>query len=209
MLRHCVLEEGDLSLHLLQTCLRHRILHRGLLPVSVLPLPWLLSHQPAGHPMVETAQHPLHMRHQEPCLLPVYQHRFHHRQVNMSRCMGIRSLPSQYPIQPRPLLPGASEVAHHCWPVVILCHKNSPQILEVVDLLEGGSLGIEGPLCSLPCLLLRQATPLPLYPLSAECCFQVPTVKGFLWHKHVALMAPGVVAVTLLQDHNFISHMAV
>ena len=106
-------------------------------------------------------------------------------------------------------MPGALEVAYHCRPVIVLCCKNSPQVLEGDDLGEGDSVGSEFPLRPLLCLLLRQATPILLHSPYAECCGQVPAIKGLLWHKHVALRAHGVGAVTFLQDHNCIPHVAV
>ena len=129
--------------------------------------------------------------------------------ANLSRCPYIRSLPAQYPSQPRPFLSGAPEVAHHFRPVVVLCRNNLPQIIYGGDLGEDDYLGRDFPLCTLPCLLLRQATPLPLHSPSAEGCCKVPAVKGLLWHKHVALRSSGVRAVTLLQDHNCIPHVEV
>ena len=147
--------------------LEARILQRGINPASVPPLPRLSYRHPAGHPMVESAQHPLHMRRQDPFLWPVYQDRLHHHQVNMYICLFIRSLSAQYLIQPRPLLSGAPEVAHYFRPAVFLCRKKLPQILEGGNLVEGYYIGSECPLCPLPCLLLCQATPLPLHSLSA------------------------------------------
>ena len=57
ILRDCVLAAGGVILRLLQTRLRHRILHRGINPSFVPSLPRLPPCQPAGHPVVESAQH--------------------------------------------------------------------------------------------------------------------------------------------------------
>ena len=57
--------EGDVSLHLLQTRLRHRILQRGVNRVSVQSLLQLTSRQPTGCPVVESTHHPLHIRSQD------------------------------------------------------------------------------------------------------------------------------------------------
>ena len=38
---------------------------------------------------------------------------------------------------------------------------------------------------------------------------EVPAAEGIVGHKHVALGAPGVRSVTLLQYHNFFLNMAV
>ena len=127
----------------------------------------------------------------------------------MSQYTGIRSLPAQYTSQPRPLLSGTPYVTHHFRTDVVLCHENSPQVLEGGDLGEGGSIGSEFPLRPRPCLLLCQATPLPLHSLLAKFRRKVLAVKGLLGHKHVALGAPGVGLVTLRQDHNCILHMGV
>ena len=154
---------GDVSIHLLKIRLRHHILHWGLNPSSTPPLPRLTPRQPAGQPVTESSQHPLHTWRQEPCLWPVYQELLHCRQVNISQCQGIRSLHTKYPSQLRPLMSGMSEVAHHCQPFVVLCHKNSPHILGGGDLGEGEYIGNECPRRPFPCLLLRQATSLPLH----------------------------------------------
>ena len=98
---------------------------------------------------------------------------------------------------------------HHFRPVFVLCRKNLSQLLEGGDLVEGYSIGSECPPLPLPCLLLRQSMPLPLHSPSAKVHRKVLAVKGLLWHKHVALAAPGVRLATLLQDHNFIPHVAV
>ena len=37
----------------------------------------------------------------------------------------------------------------------------------------------------------------------------MPAIRDLLGHKHVALEAPGVGLVTLLQDHNFLPHVVV
>ena len=133
----------------------------------------------------------------------------HHCQVDLSQCPGIISLPAQHLSYLLPPLPGVPEVAQHCRTFVALCYKNSPRVLEGGDLGDGGSLGSECPLRPLPGILLRQATPIPLHYPYAECCCQVPDFKGLLWHKHVALGEPGVGAVNLLQDHNYIPHVVV
>ena len=74
----------------------------------------------------------------------------------------------------------------------------------------GNSVGSDFPLCLLLlCLLLLQTTPLPLHYLSEECGGQVQVFEGLLWHKHVALRAPGVGEYTFLQDHNCIPHVEV
>ena len=114
-------------------------LHKGIKPDYVPSLPWFPLRQYLVHPMVESAEHPLHMRGQDPCFWPVYQDRLYHHQVDLSQFLGIRSLPSQYPSQPRPLLTGAQEVAYHFRKVIVLCRKKSPQVLEGGDLGEGES----------------------------------------------------------------------
>ena len=58
--------------------------------------------------------------------------------------------------------------------------------------LRGGGLSH----CPRPRLLLRQSAPLP-------------SVEGLVGNKHVALGAPGVGSVTLLQDHYCVPHMTV
>ena len=81
-------------------------------------------------------------------------------------------------------------VAHHSRPVVVLFHKSSHQVLEGGDLGEEDSVDSDLPILPLPCFLLHQAMPLPLHSPYAEFYFQVPAVKGLLWHKHVAPRAP-------------------
>ena len=109
----------------------------------------------------------------------------------------------------RPLLSCVPEVTYHLSPVVVLFCKNSPQILERGDLGDGESIFSELLFRPLPCLLFRQAMPLPLQSPSAEGSCKVPASKGLLWHKHVALRTPGLGEVALLQDHNCIPHVAV
>ena len=52
-------------------------------------------------------------------------------------------------------------------------------------------------------LLLHQAEPLPFLPTESKGRHEVPAVEGLVQHKHVALGAPGVGSVTLLQDHDY------
>ena len=117
----------------------------------------------------------------------------------MSQFTDILYLPAQYPSQPRPLLFDAPEVAHHFRPDVVLCHKNSTQILEGRDLGDRESVVSEWPLNPLPWLFLHQATTLTPHSPSAE---DVARCRPFsdLYEKNVALRADGVGEVTTLQD---------
>ena len=51
-----VLEEGDVRLHLLQACRRHRLLQQWILPYPLYIETWLYPSHIAGHPVLETSQ---------------------------------------------------------------------------------------------------------------------------------------------------------
>ena len=62
---------------------------------------------------------------------------------------------------------------------------------------------LKGPLRALPQLRLRHQTPLLFRALCALCGGVVPVVSCLPWDQHVALGAPWVGEVSLLQnDHN-------
>ena len=78
-----VLMKGDVGIHLLQSHFRYRVLRRWIYPHSILPYPRLPTNHTAGHPVVESAQHPLDATCHHPRHWPVQQYRINHRQVYM------------------------------------------------------------------------------------------------------------------------------
>ena len=56
---------------------------------------------------------------------------------------------------------------------------------------------------------LRQSAPIPLLSSASNVSHELPPVKGLVLHKNVALGAPGVGLIALIQDHNCVPHMEV
>ena len=159
--------------------------------------------------MVESAQIPPNAWYNHPRLLHVQHDWMNHRHVNYPWGTGILNLPDQHPRQPRPLLTCPSNVVDHRWKVVFHHREDSTKVLEGGEQGKGDPICSDIHLCPCPCFLLRQAAPLPLLPPAEKGHCKVPAIEGLVQHKHVALGAPGLRLVTLLQDNYFFPCMAV
>ena len=165
--------------------------------------------QPAGHPMVESTQHPPNAWCHDPHLWPIKHYRLHHHQVHLDRGPGIHPLSTHHPSQYQPLNPWLLQVAYHRWLVVVLRRENPSKIFERGDLGKGNPIYCECHLSPRPCLLLHQTMLLPLHYLPAERRLHVPAVEGLVWHNNITLGEHGVGSVTFLQDHYWVPRVAV
>ena len=145
------------------------------------PVPYssrLLSCQPACHPVVESAHKPPNPRCRHPHLLPKQQNRLNHHHITSPWCPGIHTLPFQHPWHPSPLLLRLPKILHYRWSFIIRLREDSPKVLEVGDWGKGVPIGCYRRRCPLFHFLLRQASPLPIFPIP---CFKRQSQGSGRW----------------------------
>ena len=162
-----------------------------------------------GHPVAEYSQNPPNARFHHPHLRPIQHDRLNHRHVNSPQGPGIHTLPFQHARNMISLLPCPLKVVDHCWPFAVRFREESPKVLKGGERVKGDPICSHRHLCPRPCLLLRQAAPLPFLLPAAKVRREGTAVEGLLRHKHVALGSRGVRSVTLLQDNHCIMSMSV
>ena len=118
-------------------------------------------------------------------------------------------LPSQDHCQPRPTLPRLFEVYHYRWPFVVPRCQYSPQVLKRGDCLKRSSIGLEGPLCTLPYVFFCHPLTITLRPLGALGGGKMPTVQRYPGYQYFTPGAPRVGEVSLLQDNHCVPAMPV
>ena len=99
------------------------------------------------------------------------------------------------------------QVSRHCRPVVITRRHHPPQVLECRHRLKCFPVGLKGPLCAVPQLCLRHPPSLPFRSFLAHRGGVVTTVERLPWDHNVALWAPWVWEVSLLQDYHDILYI--
>ena len=134
------------------------------------------THQPAGHPVVESAQHPPNAGGHDPCLSLIHHYWMDHRQVDLSQGPGILTLSAQNPHQTRHFFCACQSLLTTSGQSSSAIDRTLTRYLNELNRARGDPIGCDFRLIPQYCLLLRQATPLPLLSPSAEVLRQVPAV---------------------------------
>ena len=145
--RHNVLHDRIMPplyilLHLIEPPFLYLRLQRWLLPTSICNPSGMPPSNSSVYPVLKPPQFPAHAGGHHLFLRPIKKYLLNHCIEEHSRSPWFFPLPSQYSQQPCPTLPLLIQVPHHHRPIIIRCHHDPPQLLELHYQVQGSSVGL-------------------------------------------------------------------
>ena len=172
----CVMEAGDIGIHLSQSRLRHHDLRQWYTHTSSLPC-WCFLPISLRATLWWNPPNTLPMRGgHDPCLSLIHHYWMDHRQVDLSQGPGILTLSAQNPHQTRHFFCACQSLLTTSGQSSSAIDRTLTRYLNELNRARGDPIGCDFRLIPQYCLLLRQETPLPLLSPSAEVLRQVPAV---------------------------------